>query len=541
VPRGLAQQLILSLTIIMVVIAVVFGVISLKSQERQLLDAMILGADQLSKGIISATWHAMLADNREAANEVMATIALKQGIDRIRLFNRDGRLVFSTLQNDPETQVQKSSVTCSVCHSQPQPSEHPNVNDRVRVFRSVAGERVLTMVTPIHNEPSCSQASCHAHPADKKVLGVLDVTLKLGTVDRQLAEMQVGVVSATVVQVLLMAITIVFFTRAFLSRPIGRLIEATRAVSAMQLDKPIDTRQKSVELEELAHSFELMRQRLKQALEELNQLTQRLEDKVQERTLQLRNAHQKLLQTDRLASLGQLAASVAHEINNPISGVLNLSMLMQRIMKGDGIDPGRVPEFRRYLTLISSETGRVGRIVSDLLAFSRRSKPQRTDADLNKLISTTLTLVAHKLKLNNVTAAADLAADLPPVFCDPSQIQQVLVNLALNGAEATHGKGGGELVFRTRTTSDRASVVLDVSDNGEGIPDESLPKIFDPFFTTKPEGKGVGLGLAVLYGIIDAHHGEITVHSKLGQGTTFTITLPVHAPAVETTPAESRT
>ncbi len=539
-PRGLAQQLILSLTIIMVVIAVVFGVISLKSQERQLLDAMILGADQLSKGITSATWHAMLADNRQAANEVMATIALTQGIDRIRLFNRDGRRVVSPGNRGPETQVKKTSATCSVCHSQPQPSVHPNVNDRVRVFRNPAGERVLTMVTPIHNEPSCSQAACHAHPADKKVLGVLDVTLKLESVDRQLSEMKIGVSGATVVQVLLMAITIVFFTRAFVSRPVGRLIEATRALSAMELDKPIDTRQKSEELEELAGAFEVMRQRLKHALDELNQFTARLEDKVEERTQQLRAAHQKLMQTDRLASLGQLAASVAHEINNPISGVLNLSMLMQRILKDDGIAAARVPEFRRYLALVSQETGRVGRIVSDLLAFSRRSKPQRSDADLNKLIRGTETLVAHKLKLNNVGAVLDLQDDLPTVFCDASQIQQVLVNLALNGAEATHAKGGGQLRITTRASEDRETVTLEVADNGEGIPEENLPKIFDPFFTTKPEGKGVGLGLAVLYGIIDAHRGEISVRSNVGQGTTFTITLPVRAPAEAAAAAESR-
>jgi two-component system NtrC family sensor kinase len=528
VPRGLAHQLILSLTVIVIIISIVFGVISLKSQERQLLDAMILGADQLSKGITSATWHAMLADNREVANQVMSTIALKQGIDRIRLFNRDGRVMFSTVENDPETRVKKSSETCSVCHSQPEPSEHPDVHDRVRVFRNDAGQRVLTMVTPIYNEPSCSQAACHAHPVNMKVLGVLDVTLKLETVDEQLASVKLQVLSGTAVQVVLIGIFIIFFTRHFLSQPIHRLIEATRAVSAMQLDKPIETTQKSEELAQLAGSFEVMRQRLRQALDELNQFTQRLEDKVQERTQQLKLAHSKLLQSDRLASLGQLAASVAHEINNPISGVLNLSMLMQRIMTDDGVPRGRVSEFRKYLALVTSETSRVGRIVSDLLAFSRRSKPQQSNADLNQIISSTLTLINHKLKLSNVEVVTDLPPDLPPVYCDAAQMQQVLVNLLMNGAESMYSKGGGRLTVTTRPAADRGSVVISVSDTGEGIREENLPKIFDPFFTTKPEGKGVGLGLAVLYGIVDAHHGEISVQSKVGQGTTFTLTLPVN-------------
>jgi two-component system NtrC family sensor kinase len=528
VPRGLAQQLILSLTVIVIIIAIVSGVISLKSQERHLLDAMILGADQLSKGITSATWHAMLADNREAANQVMSTIALKQGIDRIRLFNREGRVIFSTVANDPETRVMKNSAACSVCHSKPQPSEHPDVHDRVRVFRNDHGQRVLTMVTPIYNEPSCSQAACHAHPASMKVLGVLDVTLKLESVDEQLAEVKLQVASATVVQIVLIGIVLMFFTRYFVGRPIHRLIEATRAVSAMQLDVPIETNQKSEELHQLASSFDVMRLRLRSALEELNQLTQRLEEKVEQRTQQLKAAHQKLLQSDRLASLGQLAASVAHEINNPVSGVLNLSMLMQRIMKDDGVPPQRIPEFKRYLTLVTSETSRVGRIVSDLLAFSRRSKPHRSEADLNHLISSTLSLISHKLKLSNVEVTTDLDPDLPPVLCDSSQMQQVLLNLVLNAAEATQGRADGRLTLTTRRSEDGHSVTLVVADNGEGIPEENLPKIFDPFFTTKSDGKGVGLGLAVLYGIVDAHHGEISVASKTGEGTAFTITLPIH-------------
>jgi two-component system NtrC family sensor kinase len=387
------------------------------------------------------------------------------------------------------------------------------------------------MVTPIYNEPSCSQAACHAHPANMKVLGVLDVTLKLESVDEQLASVKFQVASVTVVQVVLIGIFIIFFTRHFLSQPIHRLIEATRAVSAMQLDTPIETTQKSEELGQLAASFELMRQRLRQALDDLNQLTQRLEDKVQERTQQLKAAHTKLLQSDRLASLGQLAASVAHEINNPISGVLNLSMLMQRILTDDGVPGGRVQEFRRYLSLVTAETSRVGRIVSDLLAFSRRSKPQQSNADLNQIIASTLTLISHKLKLHNVEVVSDLAPDLPHVWCDGAQMQQVLVNLLMNGAEATYSKGGGRLTVATRPAPDRQSAIITVADTGEGIREENLLKIFDPFFTTKPEGKGVGLGLAVLYGIVDAHHGEISVQSKLGEGTTFTVTLPVNGAA----------
>jgi C4-dicarboxylate-specific signal transduction histidine kinase len=255
---------------------------------------------------------------------------------------------------------------------------------------------------------------------------------------------------------------------------------------------------------------------------------------VEERTQQLKAAHQKLLQSDRLASLGQLSASVAHEINNPVSGVLNLSMLMQRMLKEDGIPPARLPEFRKYLAQVVAETTRVGRIVSDLLAFSRRSKPQRAPADLNKIVRMTVSLAQHKMKLSNVLLETNLSESLPAVPCDPSQIQQVVLNLLLNAAEATHSKSERRVLVSTGSAG--GGVQLVVADNGEGIQPENLAKIFHPFFTTKSEGKGVGLGLAVSYGIIEAHGGEIEVKSTVGEGTTFTVSLPLEQPAAP--PAE---
>jgi signal transduction histidine kinase len=270
-----------------------------------------------------------------------------------------------------------------------------------------------------------------------------------------------------------------------------------------------------------------MRERLKLAVTELNDMQQTLESKVEERTQQLQTAQRKLIQSDRLASLGQLAASVAHEINNPVSGVLNLSMLLERLMANGTFPPGREAEFRKYLGLISTETARVGRIVSDLLAFSRRSKPQRAPADLNKLIRTTVNLAQHKLRLLSTEIVLDLQEPLPQVECDSSQMQQVVLNLVLNGAQAMQPKGGGTLTIRTRLVEQEGSVELSVRDTGEGIAAENLSKIFDPFFTTKADGKGVGLGLAVLYGIVKAHDGEVEVTSQKSVGTTFTVTVPV--------------
>ena len=512
-PRRLGRKLMLSITVIVVIVAAVSGLVNVKTEEQQLLNTMILGADQLSKGITSATWHAMLDDNREAAYQVMQTIALKQGIDRIRMYNSASQVMFSTANEDLHSAaVAKLDLT------------YP-----VRSSLAPDGHRRMEMLTPIYNERSCSQAACHAHPAGVKVLGVLDLALSLESVDHEVSSMKFRVLLVTAVEITLISLCIIFFTRRFLGRPIEKLIEGTKAISHMHLDQPLDLPASGEELDELARSFETMRVRLQTALGEINQFTQNLETKVEERTQQLKAAQKKLLHSDRLASLGQLSASVAHEINNPVSGVLNLSMLLQRMLKDDGVPPERIEEFRKYLSQVVSETARVGRIVSDLLAFSRRSKPQRAPADLNRIVRMTLSLTQHKMKLSGVTVEQHLAEDLPAAACDASQIQQVALNLLLNAAEATQSKAERRIIVTT--DAGPGEVRLRVSDSGEGIQPENLARIFDPFFTTKAEGKGVGLGLAVSYGIIQEHGGDIEVKSQVGEGATFIVTLPLEQPA----------
>ena len=536
-PRKLGPKLIFSLTILIVAISGISGYLNFRSQKKHLVETMILGADQLSRSITGATWHAMLDDDRKAAYQIMRVIADKQGMDRIRMYNREGRMVFSTDSSEQPTVATSTSEVCASCHNKDTVRNRPTEDARVRYAKSPAGIKTINMVAPIYNEPSCSNASCHAHRASTKVLGVVDVALRLDPVQKQTRAITLQTIVWTLLEVGIGAAFVILFTKRFVATPIRELIGGTKAVSEMDLDRPINigAAGRSQEVDELVDSFNRMRERLKLAVAELNDMQATLESKVDERTQQLKAAQRKLVQSDRLATLGQLAASVAHEINNPVSGVLNLSMLLERLMASGSYPPGREPEFRKYLSLISIETARVGRIVSDLLAFSRRSKPQRAPADLNKLVRTTIGLADHKLKLISAEVVFDLQESLPLVECDASQIQQVILNLVLNGAQAMQPRGGGTLTIRTRLIPREESIELCVQDTGEGIAPENLSKIFDPFFTTKPEGKGVGLGLAVLYGIVQAHEGEVEVASQRNEGTSFTVTLPLksRAPATE--------
>jgi two-component system NtrC family sensor kinase len=524
-PRPLGPTLLVPLVVLVVLVATVSGIVRIRAVERGFHETMIAGADQVSRGLTSATWHAMLADDRRAAYDVMQTVARQPAISRIRIFNKEGRIMFSTAPEAGRL-VDKNAEACVLCHASAEPLVRVETPSRARVFRDPDGRRRLAMITPIYNEPSCSTAACHAHPARQSVLGVLDVALDLGPTDRLIADARGRVYVTIVVEIALISAFLVAFVGFFVTRPIHRLIEASAAVGRMDLEHPIEITS-SRELWSLAGSFNDMRHRLRDALGEINRAAQELEAKVRERTAQLEHAQRRLLQADRLASLGQLAASVAHEINNPLSGVLNYAALMGRILRDDGVPRERVAEFRGYLGRVAEQTARAGRIVSDLLAFSRRSKPQRAPSDLGVIVRATVGLVSHKLRLLGVEATLQLDETLPPLPCDASQVQQVVLNLVMNGAEATRPRGSGHVRIVTRRSDDGESAVLEVSDDGEGMPKDTLDRIFDPFFTTKDDGKGVGLGLAVVYGIVESHGGRIDVRTEAGRGTTFEVTLPL--------------
>ena len=246
---------------------------------------------------------------------------------------------------------------------------------------------------------------------------------------------------------------------------------------------------------------------------------------VEERTQQLKESHERLLHQDKMSSLGKLASSVVHEINNPVAGVLNLVMLSKRILKEDQINQNELDLFLQYLDLMETETRRISRIVSNLLVFSRQSKIEVIKFDINELLDQTLILNSNLLKINHVRVIEDLEHNLPLVRGSEDQIKQVCMNLISNAIESMSGKEKKRLTIKTFSKNKEKAIGLEICDTGMGIPKETIPKIFDPFFTTKKKGKGVGLGLSVVYGIIKEHGGNVYVDSVPGKGTRFAITL----------------
>ena len=247
--------------------------------------------------------------------------------------------------------------------------------------------------------------------------------------------------------------------------------------------------------------------------------------KVEERTHQLKETHERLLHQDKMASLGKLSSSVVHEINNPVAGILNLVMLSKRILKEDGVDQKNIDQFLQYLELMESETRRISRIVSNLLVFARQSKIELVKFDLNDLIEQTLLLNANLLKLNNIHILEELEYNLPLIQGSEDQIKQVLMNLISNAVESMTNSRKKRMTIKTFSKQNQSSIGLMIKDTGSGIPKNIVTKIFEPFFTTKKKGKGVGLGLSVVYGIIQDHGAKIYVDSNPDEGTCFSITL----------------
>ncbi len=246
---------------------------------------------------------------------------------------------------------------------------------------------------------------------------------------------------------------------------------------------------------------------------------------VEERTRQLKETHERMLHQDKMASLGKLSSSVVHEINNPVAGILNLVMLSQRILKEEKIQHEELELFRQYLGLMETETRRIGRIVSNLLVFARQSKIEVVKFDINELIDQTLLLNSNLLKISKIRVIEELEHNLPLISGSEDQIKQVVMNLISNAAESMSGVTQRRLTIRTFAKPEDKAVGLQVIDTGPGIPQEMISKIFEPFYTTKKKGKGVGLGLSVVYGIIKEHGGQLYVNSTSGKGTCFSITL----------------
>ncbi len=498
--------------------------------QQHLLGQVIEESDLVTQTIHNSMHRAMLQDRRHDAYAIMEDIARQPGIERIRLTNEAGRVTFSTVPGEVGTRIDVRSEGCWACHEGGTPRASLELAQRKHVYETGDGHRALGFLTPFKNEASCSTSECHAHPASRTVLGVLDVGISLERLDADTAGFRKRALGGAAVAAVVLGLLVGWVARRQLIRPVAALVQATRRVASREFETEIPVTW-SGELGALATSFNEMTSSLRHARNDLHALMADLERQVHDRTAALRSAQDQLVRSEKLSSLGRLSASIAHEINNPLAGILTFAKLMVRTLDQGPPDETTRKTLVKNLHLVQRETERCTAIVRNLLDFARERPLTVKDVDVNAAVEEALQLLANPIQLNDLTLEKQLAP-LPPVRADFGQLRQACVNVVMNARDAL--PRGGRIWVETRVASGGRFVELVFRDDGPGIPKEVLPKIFDPFFTTKE--KGTGLGLSVVYGIVERHGGTIDIRSEPGSGTEVVIRIPTIAPGGDGAP-----
>lgn len=615
--RKISLKLIGVVSATVIIIIGIYSYFNIKSQSDVLLAEVGRHANQLSESVKNSTRYVMLLNQRDHIQEIINTIGKDPTIDNVRILNKEGEIIYSAHNDDIGKMLDKYAESCYACHAEHKPLVRLPMKERTRLFRTNPNSpRILGIINPIYNEKSCYESDCHAHPRNTNVLGVLDITISLAEVDEQIQQNEIREFIFAIIAITATGLIIGMFVKRWVDRPVKELVKATDQIAAGNLNYIIKDLSND-ELGALGKSF--------------NNMIKKLDE-----------TSQQLYQSTKLASLGQLAAGVAHEINNPLTGVLTYSSYLLKRTKDNS-------QMQDDLNVIVRETLRCREIVKGLLDFARQSTPKKSIVEVNEIINRTAAIVNNQLKLSKVSIIKEFDSTIPKITADANQIQQVFLNLFVNAIDAI-GQSGGTITVKTSQislapkgitqikyavcakshslidtehkiggmpslkikvksdgnedfvhidpiygshrhyfgipyknnisinlscpicdsslidkngecvecggpiykiriphqgylegcasfkddwqrwdfidkTGEHKFVKIDITDSGCGIPPQNLNKIFEPFFTTKGQ-RGTGLGLSVIWGIIDNHNGTISVQSKIGKGTTFSIRLP---------------
>ena len=614
----IGTKLILAVSLTVIIIIGVFAYFNIQSHTKNLISEVERHTNQLSETVKNTLQFDMLQNNREHISRIINIVGKEECIANVRILNKQGEIIYSTDKEEVGTMLDKKAESCYACHVENEPLEKLPIKERTRIFRLAPdSSRVLGIINPIYNRKSCWDAECHAHLEDQTVLGVLDITVCLRKIDDQTNESKMDVALFAMIAILIIAIIMRFLVKILIQRPLRDLVKATNYVAVGNLSHKIEYTRKD-EIGQLADSFDNMTNKL-------------AETRVQ------------LFQSDKMASIGRLAAGVAHEINNPLTGVLTYSSFLLKRVKNN-------PEMKADLEVIVRETKRSREIVKGLLDFSRQSTPKKGTVEISEIMDNAIAVISNQLKINHITVEKKCGENIPSITADANQIQQVFLNLLINAIDAI-GKKGGTINVTTKevslspygliqirnatcpkghslidqehkidglpsiklkaksdsnegfvhldpiygkhqdhygiqfnddetvhlycpkcgmsivdekkkgpncgaptyslvvpgqgviegctkfnctwqkwdsidTAGDIKFVEIQISDTGSGIDEKYISKIFDPFYSTKGQ-QGTGLGLSVIWGIINNHKGKIIVDSAINEGTTFTIHLRV--------------
>jgi two-component system NtrC family sensor kinase len=517
----LSIKLILVISSILLINLAIYTFYTLSVLKKDLTEASSQNAYNLSDVIKKSTRYSMLLNRRQDIYEIINTIGTESGVEKIRIYNKLGDITYSTDSTEINKTVNTNSEACYVCHSRPTLPTNLPQNEMKREFISENGTKVIGLINPIKNEPDCYNGPCHEHSADKKILGVLDVIVSTTTMNQIIESNTRNIITnAIILTILISAFTGIFIT-ILVNKPLKRMSKGMEEISNGNLEYKIDIGSRD-ELGQVANEFNHMGIRLNKAYKEIKEWSETLNAKVEEKNEELKKIYEQINQIEKLASLGKLSATVAHELNNPLEGILTYSKLITKKLTKKS-NNGEFNDIIEFLNLISDESARCGKIVKDLLLFSHKDEGRFFSNDLAQIIDRSLILINHHLEINHITLVKEYKSDNITAECDAQKIEQALIAILINAIEAMHEGQTLKVILE----ESKNEAVIRIIDQGKGIDEKDLPYIFEPFFSTKNDNKGTGLGLAVAYGIIKQHYGKLSVESTSVEGTTFKITLPI--------------
>ncbi len=532
-PKSLKLKVGLYLGIALTAVMVAFIALVMRQHRAHLLDGAISHVTQLSEVVTKSTRFAMLQNQPSYVHRIIEDVGSQEGIEKIRIMSKDGTIIHSSFPDEFGLQVDAKAEACFHCHESKTPLDQIPKHKRARIFEAADGGRLLGSMEVIRNEPSCYTASCHVHTKDQSVLGVLDIVYSLDEIDRKARNDSFTIAGFAMGFVIIASLFVSFFVHRMVYVPLRDLENGAERLASGNLDQPIPVRSQD-EFGQLAVSFNAMTEALDKSHQELHEWGRTLEQKVQQKSAELQAAEADSAHREKLAAVGLLAAGIAHELNNPLTGVLTFSTLVRGKM------PDGSPE-AEDLDLVIRETNRCATIIRRLLDFAREKTPEKKFADINKIIEDTKQFMERPAYMNDIEINMDLDLNLPQIWVDEDLLKQVIMNILVNAQQAM--EGAGHITIRSRVVPEVKSPDVDpgpmvevaITDTGCGISEQDRQRIFDPFFTSKGVGEGTGLGLSVSHGIVKAHGGTIEVDSTVGEGSTFRIYLPLEAQDSEST------
>lgn len=524
-------RVVLIITVSSVFLFVSFNVIFRSVNEQYLNTVIRQSGNNIGSIVEGALYRSMLENDKGALRNTLDIINTLPGIDEVNMYDNEENLVYSSFVS--ETNNGHSDPNCISCHPNIKtmfPGKKKsyriiNVNSDCKMNVNNNGSRHLLIKSPILNEKSCFTSSCHAHQESDTVLGSLVIKIPLEAQDAAIEKSSMEFFFLAILATLFLVSFLLIFTRKKIKDPLNALVKVSIAVANGDKSTRIELKPNQLDdMRMVSQAFNDMLDNLHTASIELENWSQQLEYKVQKKTEELGAAQHELMHVERLASLGKLSSSVAHEINNPLSGILIYTKLLYKQLSNPELYASKRDSMLKHLKLIENETKRCGDIVKGLLDFSRKDQNDFEPRHLHEILLETYDLMSHPIKIANINFLTEFSAESDLINCSPNQIKQACVALVVNASESV--RENGEILIRTKN-ADQDTVTFEITDNGSGIAAEDIPHIFEPFFSTKQDASGIGLGLAIVHGIIQNHKGRIQVRSELGRGTTLSVILPM--------------